>query len=138
MSVGLKTQNPEEFNIDAVHDVIFAPLENEAVECEKKAQMRKGARKTQVSQGTKLFDIYKETTITERHWHQYEVNPRYVAQLEEGGMAVSGISSEGGFADAAELPAQKFFVGVIFHPQFKSRPIVRNKLINAFVQACLK
>lgn len=101
--------------------------------------MRKGARKTQVSQGTKLFDIYKETTITERHWHQYEVNPRYVAQLEEGGMAVSGISSEGGFADAVELPAQKFFVGVIFHPQFKSRPNRSgHKLINAFVQACLK
>lgn len=134
---GIEDAESEEFNVDAVHDVIYAPLENEAVACEKKAPMRKGAKETQVAEGTKLYHIYKEKAIAERHWHQYEVNPRYVEALQKGGMVVSGTSAEGGFADAVELPGQRFFVGVIYHPQFKSRPNRPHKLINAFVQACI-
>lgn len=135
---GIEDAESEEFNIDAVNDVIFAPFENEDAACEKKANMRKGARETLVEEGTKLFAIYKEKKISERHWHQYEVNPRYVERLEKGGLVISGKASDGGFADAIELPAQKFFVGVLFHPQFKSRPNRPHKLIDAFVQACIK
>lgn len=135
---GIEDAESEEFNVDAKHGVIFASAVNENAGCEKKAQMHKGAEKTAVLRGTMLFDIYKEEVITERHWHQYEVNPSYTEALKNGGMVVSGTSLEGGFTDAVELPGHRFFAGVIYHPQFKSRPNRPHKLINAFVQECLK
>lgn len=133
---GIEEAESEEFNIDAEYDVIFAPYAEDEVSG-KKEEMHRGAKESIVKKGTKLFDIYKEEKISERHWHQYEVNPKYVKVLEKGGLVISAVSAEGGFADAVELKDHRFFVGVMFHPQFKSRPNRPHKLINEFVKASI-
>ena len=133
---GIEEAESEEFNIDAEYDVIFAPYADDEVSG-KKEEMHRGAKESIVKKGTKLFDIYKEEKISERHWHQYEVNPKYTEALEKGGLVISAVSAEGGFADAVELKDHRFFVGVMFHPQFKSRPNRPHKLINEFVKASI-
>lgn len=135
---GIEEAESEEFNIDAEYDVVFAPYADDSESSGKRDGMHRGAKESIVKKGTKLFDIYKEEKISERHWHQYEINPKYVEALEKGGLVVSGKSADGGFADAVELPEHRFFVGVIFHPQFKSRPNRPHKLINEFVRTSLK
>lgn len=127
----------EEFNIDAVYDVIYNPRGHDDLS-KNKDEMKKGAAVTVIKKGTKLFDIYNEEKISERHWHQYEVNPKFIQKIEDGGLIVSGLSEKDGFADAVELRGHKFFVGVIYHPQFKSRPNRPHKLIYEFVKACLQ
>ncbi|MBE7026694.1 MAG: CTP synthase [Ruminococcaceae bacterium] len=133
---GLSEAQSKEFNVDASCDVIYAP-EKGTTSAEEDG-VKRGARETVVSKGTKLYDIYKEEKISERHWNTYEVNPKYYDVLEKNGLVISGKSTDCGFADAIELADHRFFVGVIFHPQFKSRPNRPHKLIKEFVGACLK
>lgn len=129
---GLDGANSTEFDADCKDKVIFDPKADD-----KEDHMKRGARETTLKKGSKLFDIYKEEKISERHWHMYEVNPEYIKKLEENGLTVSGVSAEGIYADCVEIASHNFFVGVIFHPQFKSRPNRPHKLINEFVKACL-
>ncbi len=129
---GLKDADSVEFNANTSCDVIFEPAK------EGDDPMKRGAMQTKLEKGTKLFDIYNEEIISERHWHRYEINPKYFDALEKGGLVISGKSVCGGYADTIELPGHRFFVGVIFHPQFKSRPNRPHKLIKEFVGACLK
>ena len=99
--------------------------------------MRLGAYPCKVREGTKLFAAYGEALISERHRHRFEFNNDYRAAFEGAGMVLSGTSPDGRLVEAVEIPRNRFFVGVQFHPEFKSRPNAPHPLFRAFVRAAL-
>ena len=99
--------------------------------------MRLGAYPCKVREGTKLFAAYGEALISERHRHRFEFNNDYRAAFESAGMVLSGTSPDGRLVEAVEIPRNRFFVGVQFHPEFKSRPNAAHPLFREFVRAAL-
>ncbi len=99
--------------------------------------MRLGAYPCKVREGTKLFAAYGEALISERHRHRFEFNNDYRAVFEGAGMVLSGTSPDGRLVEAVEIPRNRFFVGVQFHPEFKSRPNAAHPLFREFVRAAL-
>ena len=99
--------------------------------------MRLGAYPCKVREGTKLFAAYGEALISERHRHRFEFNNDYRAAFEGAGMVLSGTSPDGRLVEAVEIPSNRFFVGVQFHPEFKSRPNAAHPLFREFVRAAL-
>ena len=104
------------------------------------ATMRLGAYPAAIREKTLAFAAYKKHLISERHRHRWEVNPDYQELLEEKGLVFSGKSPDGRLMEIAELPKNlhPFFVGVQFHPEFKSAPLAPHPLFREFIKACLK
>lgn len=97
--------------------------------------MRLGAYPCSVAEGSVLESIYGARDISERHRHRYEFNNEYREAFEQHGMAMCGLSPDGRLVEAVELPAHNFFVGVQYHPEFKSRPNKAHPIFRAFVAA---
>ncbi len=99
--------------------------------------MRLGVYPAYVKRGTVARAAYGKEIVEERHRHRYEVNPDYVARLEEGGLVFSGISPNGVLMEIAELPRRRhpFFLGTQFHPEFHARPLSPHPLFTAFLAA---
>lgn len=104
------------------------------------ATMRLGAYPCVLQPGTVAAAAYGKKNITERHRHRYEVNPKYISQLEKAGLVFSGKSPDGVLMEIAELSPKvhPFYLGTQFHPEFKSRPLSPHPLFSAFVKACVK
>lgn len=104
------------------------------------ATMRLGAYPAIVKAGTQAHAAYKTSKISERHRHRWEVNPNYVAKLEECGLVFSATSPDERLMEIVELPKEKhpFFVASQFHPEFKSRFMKPHPLFKAFVSASIK
>ena len=103
------------------------------------ASMRLGAYPASLKKGSVAENAYKTSKISERHRHRYEVNPKYVAELEQAGLVFSGRSPNGVLMEIAELPksTHPFYLGTQFHPEFKSRPLAPHPLFSAFIKACV-
>ncbi len=80
---------------------------------------------------------YGAEMIHERHRHRYEFNNKYRKELTEGGLVVSGTSPDDSLVETVELSEHPFFVGVQFHPEFKSRPNQPHPLFKGFIAAAL-
>lgn len=80
------------------------------------------------------------SSVSERHRHRYEVNPKYIAQLEKAGLVFSGASPDGRLMEIAELPREvhPFFLGTQFHPEFQARPLAPHPLFTAFLKAAVE
>ena len=102
--------------------------------------MRLGAYPCVLKKGTLSNKAYAVSEISERHRHRYEFNNDYKEILEKKGLIIAGTSPDGGLVEIIELPKTKhpFFVGVQFHPEFKSRPLNPHPLFVEFVKASLK
>ncbi|MFO1243318.1 MAG: CTP synthase [Rickettsiales bacterium] len=100
--------------------------------------MRLGAYPCDLKAGTTARKAYGEDAITERHRHRYEVNIAYKDDLEKKGMIFSGMSPNGKLPEIVELKNHPWFVGVQFHPEFKSRPFAAHPLFESFVEAAVK
>ena len=100
--------------------------------------MRLGAYPCKVREGTKLFAAYGEALISERHRHRFEFNNEYRDELEKAGMVIAGTSPDGSLCEAVEVPANDFFIGVQFHPEFKSRPDNAHPIFREFIAAAVK
>jgi CTP synthase len=100
--------------------------------------MRLGAFLCDLRKGSLIRKIYGKEQISERHRHRYEFNNDYREQFENAGMALSGISPNGMLVEIVELRNHPWFVGVQFHPEFKSRPIDPHPLFKEFIGASLK
>lgn len=102
------------------------------------ASMRLGAYPANLKKGSVAETAYGTSKISERHRHRYEVNPKYVIELEKAGLVFSGKSPDGVLMEVAELPKNQhpFYLGTQFHPEFKSRPLVPHPLFTAFIKAC--
>ncbi len=99
--------------------------------------MRLGEYKANLKKGSIVAKAYGSLEISERHRHRYEVNPEYVAKLEEKGVVFSGTSPDRRLMEIMELPpaVHPFFVAVQFHPEFHARPLAPHPLFTAFVKA---
>ena len=99
--------------------------------------MRLGLRRSEITSDSMAFKLYGgQKTILERHRHRYEVNPKYVADLEKAGMVFTGVDNDR--MEIAEIPTLRFFVACQFHPEFTSRPRDPNPLFLGFVLAAAK
>ena len=99
--------------------------------------MRLGAYPAIIKNKTIARAAYKQELISERHRHRYEVNPEYIEILEKNGLIFSGLSPDKRLIEIIELPQKvhPFFVGVQFHPEFKSRPLTPHPLFREFIKA---
>ena len=99
--------------------------------------MRLGAYPCRIREGTRAFQAYGAPLISERHRHRYEVNNRYRPILGEHGMVYCGTSPDDHLVEMIELTEHPWFVGVQFHPEFKSRALRAHPLFREFVKAAL-
>lgn len=102
--------------------------------------MRLGEYKAKLTEGTIASSAYGKKDIIERHRHRYEVNPRFIKDIEKSGLVFSGTSPDGLLMEIAELPKKvhPFFVGVQFHPEFLARPLHPHPLFSLFVKTAAK
>lgn len=104
---------------------------------EKGGTMRLGAYKCELTEGSKAYEAYGQKEIQERHRHRYEFNSKYREDFEKAGMITTGINPESGLTEIVEIPTHKWFVGVQFHPEYKSTVIKPHPLFVSFIKACL-
>jgi CTP synthase len=97
--------------------------------------MRLGAYPCVIAPGTLAHKIYGEAKISERHRHRYEVNMAYAEELAKHGVIFSGLSPDGKLPEIVEIKGHPFFIGVQFHPEFKSRPFAAQPIFASFVKA---
>lgn len=100
--------------------------------------MRLGAYNCTLNPHSKVFHIYKSNVISERHRHRFEFNNKYKELFEKRGMNAVGICKERDLVEIVELADHPWFIGVQFHPEFKSRPLDPHPLFTHFVKASLK
>jgi len=97
--------------------------------------MRLGAFPAALKEGSKVREIYGQAAIHERHRHRYEVNIAYKEQLEKAGLVFSGLSPDGVLPEIVEYADHPWFIGVQYHPEYKSRPFDPHPLFASFVAA---
>ena len=134
--LGIKDANSSEFNPEGTSSVIDLMPDQQGV-IPKGGTMRLGAYPCKIKADTLMEKAYGKKEIEERHRHRYEFNNKFRAQFEENGMSVTGTSPNGLLVEAVEIPANRFFVGVQFHPEFKSRPNHAHPLFREFIRASL-
>lgn len=134
--LGLKGAHSSEMDANTPYPVIDL-LEAQKKVTNKGGTMRLGAYPCQLSEGTLAFSIYGKHTIYERHRHRYEFNNEYLADFEKAGMKATGINPEGGLVEIVELPDHPWFIGVQFHPEYKSTVENPQPLFVNFVKAAV-
>jgi CTP synthase len=136
----IKDANTVEVDKKSKHPVIdFIPEQVEIIqESRYGATMRLGSWPAVLKKGTKIYKLYGETKVSERHRHRYEVNPEYVERLEKCGIVFSGKSPDGVLMEFMELPDHPYFVATQAHPEFKSRPLSPAPLFDGLVKAAKK
>ena len=133
---GLARANSGEFDELCEHKVIdFMPGQNDLID--KGGTLRLGAYPCEIRPETTMARCYGKTRISERHRHRYEFNNDYRETLQQAGLTLSGLSPDGRLVETVELTDRKFFVGVQFHPEFKSRPNKPHPLFFGFIEAAL-
>lgn len=133
---GLPGANSGEFDPGSPHKVIdFMPGQSDAVN--KGGTLRLGAWPCEIRPGTLLMECYGAERISERHRHRYELNNDYRSALEAAGMTLCGRSPDDLLIEAVELTDHPFFLGVQYHPEFKSRPNRPHPLFLGFLRAAL-
>jgi CTP synthase len=133
---GLQDACSTEFNQEGADPVIHLMEEQKSIN-KKGGTMRLGACPCTVSKGTRAFDAYGTTDISERHRHRYEFNNAYRDQVTGKGLLLSGINQQKNLVEIIELPDHPWFLACQFHPEFKSKPLVPHPLFKAFVGAAL-
>ena len=131
---GLTQANSEEFDKETKENVIYLMDGQEGKESTG-GSMRLGDFPAKLVKGSKTAKIYGKTNIVERHRHRYEVNQKFLKEIEKGGVVVSGTSPDGKLVEFIEAPGKKFFVGTQAHPEFKSRPLRVHPLFMEFVKS---
>ena len=131
---GLKHANSEEFDKETKENVIYLMDGQEGKESTG-GSMRLGDFPAKLVKGSKTAKIYGKTNIVERHRHRYEVNQKFLKEIEKGGVVVSGTSPDGKLVEFIEAPGKKFFVGTQAHPELKSRPLRVHPLFMEFVNS---
>ena len=135
--VGWQDAHSGEFDGKCAHKVIdFMPDQSEEVD--KGGTLRLGSYPCIVKEHSLLSRLYGKKEIWERHRHRYEVNNQYRSELEQEGLVLCGQSPDGRLVEAVELSAHPFFVGVQYHPEFKSRPNRPHPLFLGLVKATVQ
>ena len=134
---GMADANSGEFDPTSKHKVIdFLPDQNDEVD--KGGTLRLGAYPCKVAEDTTLYKYYGEKEIYERHRHRYEFNNEFREELIEKGLVIGGTSPDGYIVETIENDKNRFFVGVQFHPEFKSRPNKPHPLFTGLIENALR
>ena len=144
---GLKDANSTEFEPDGPHPVIAlitewkdadGSIQKRTESSDLGGTMRLGAQSSDVAPGTLAHQIYGPV-VTERHRHRYEANVNYLDQLRQAGLVISALTQREQLTEIVELPksVHPWFMGVQFHPEFKSTPWDGHPLFNAYIRAAL-
>ncbi len=138
--LGLEGANSEEVDPTTPNPVIHVMPEQAEIIRQKRfgGSIRVGAYPCRTAEGSRLREAYGSELISERHRHRYEFNNEYRKQYEEAGFVFSGLSPDGRLVEAVELTDHPFFVGVQYHPEYKSRVEAPHPLFRSFVAACQK
>jgi CTP synthase len=134
--VGLKKANSTEFDKETPYPVICLMDEQRNV-TDKGGTMRLGAKPAVLVPGTLAAQCYGTEVVWERHRHRYELNPYFLEKLVSAGLKVAATSPDGKLVEMIEIPGHPWFVGVQFHPEFKSKPTAAHPLFVGFIQAAL-
>ena len=132
--LGLANANSTEMAENLTHPVINLMEEQKEV-TEKGGTMRLGAWDCKITKDSKVFDAYKSEMISERHRHRYEFNNEYLSQIEEAGMKATGVNPKTGLVEIVEIPTHPWFVGVQYHPEYKSTVLNPHPLFVDFIKA---
>ena len=100
--------------------------------------MRLGSWKCDLKEGTLAKEIYGKSQIEERHRHRYEYNNKYSSELEKAGLISSGINPDTGLVEIVEVKNHPFFIGVQYHPEYKSTVANPQPIFVSFVAAMVK
>ena len=132
----LKNANSGEFDELTEHKVIdFMPDQNDLIA--KGGTMRLGSYPCKIKDSTMMAKCYHSELIAERHRHRYEFNNEYRDIMTNNGLCISGTSPDEHIVETIEIPKNDFYVGVQFHPEFKSRPNKPHPLFFGFIRASL-
>ena len=139
--LGIKKATSSEFNnggtsvIGLMHEWRKGKTIQKGSEKNLGGTMRLGSYKAKLKKNSLISTIYKSNLINERHRHRYEVNKNLKSKLEKKGMIFSGLSPDGSLPETIELENHPWFIGVQFHPEFKSRPFAPHPLFSSFIEA---
>jgi len=131
---GLDGANTVEADPQAKYPVIHLMPGQRGIQ-DKGATMRLGAYPCHLADGSLAARVYGSASISERHRHRFEVNNEYRAELERGGLRLSGVSPDQLLVEMIELPNHAYFIGCQFHPEFKSKPHAPHPLFTHFIRA---
>lgn len=136
-AAGITDADSGEFNEQCKNKVIdFMPGQSDSID--KGGTLRLGAYPCKIEKGTVMERCYGTDEISERHRHRYEFNNDYREVLEKAGLTLSGLSPDGRLVETVELSDREFYVGVQYHPEFKSRPNKPHPLFCGFIGAAVK
>ena len=124
---GIKKANSEEFDAPADANVVYIM-----------GTMRLGDYPAKLVKGSLAEKLYGTEDVIERHRHRYEVNQKFLKEIEKGGLKVSGTSPDGKLVEFVEAPACKYFIATQAHPEFKSRPYRAHPLFEGLIRAAKK
>ncbi len=131
---GIATANSEEFGAGVGENVIYI-MEGQKGKEETGGTMRLGDYPAKLKKESKVRKIYGQDDVVERHRHRYEVNQKFLPEIEKGGIVVAGTSPDGKLVEFVEAPKCDFFVATQAHPEFRSRPLDVHPLFREFVKA---
>ncbi|MGC6438737.1 MAG: CTP synthase [Flavobacteriaceae bacterium] len=134
--LGLNKANSSEMDPDTPHPVIDLMESQKQIE-NKGGTMRLGSWSCNLSSESIVKQAYKKETIQERHRHRYEFNNSYKSQIEDNGMIATGLNPDTNLVEVVEIPNHPWFVGVQYHPEYKSTVANPHPLFTAFVKAAL-
>lgn len=135
--LGLQDANSSEFTPNGANNVIDL-MPDQQGNLPKGGTMRLGAYPCMIKDGSAMANAYGKPEVQERHRHRYEFNNAYREQLEAAGLAITGTSPDGRLVEAVEVPGNRFYVGVQYHPEFKSRPNHAHPLFRQLIKAALE
>lgn len=132
----LEEANSAELRPKSPHCVIDI-MEEQKLITKKGGTMRLGAYDCTLKEGSNIAKAYKSLNISERHRHRYEYNNKYQEQFENAGLISTGINEDTNLVEVVEIPEHKWFVGVQFHPEYKSTVEKPHPLFTEFVKVCM-
>ena len=139
--LGIKNATSSEFGnsgthvIGLMHEWIKGKSKQKGSEKNLGGTMRLGSYRAKLKKNSLISKIYKSNLINERHRHRYEVDKNLKSKLEKKGLIFSGLSPDGSLPETIELENHPWFIGVQFHPEFKSRPFAPHPLFSSFIKA---
>ncbi len=133
--LGFENANSTEMNLTTKYPVIDL-MESQKNITQKGGTMRLGAWDCKLNKKSKAFKIYQSELISERHRHRYEFNDKFLTDFNKAGMHTTGINPKTGLVEIIELPNHPWFIGVQYHPEYKSTVLNPHPLFVAFVKAC--
>ncbi len=135
--LGYTNANSSEMDNKAVHPVIDIMEEQKNI-TDYGGTMRLGAWDCKLTTNSKIKSIYKKELISERHRHRYEFNNKYLTEIEKAGMIATGKNPKTNLVEVVEIPSHPWFVGVQYHPEYKSTVLNPHPLFVDFVKAALE